>query len=122
MDAARSRGRGKPRGRGSRGGHGKAARARGSARGMRVPPEYLQQVIAQRQGFDPGTSLDQEGGEEAAEEAAAERERKYRRRELGTNADRYEEPDEEPDEDDQGRGEEEEQASMYFPGWTKYIY
>ena len=93
MDAARSRG--KPRGRGSsRGGRGKAARARGSqTRGLRVPPEYLQRVIAERQGLDPNTSLDEEEQEERDQEEAEEaarRQSRYRPRELSTNADRYE--------------------------------
>ena len=96
MDAARSRGR--ARGRGSaqtrggrgRGGRGKAARARGApTRGMRVPPEYLQRVIAERQGLDP-SALPDEREDEDEDEAD---ERRYRPRELETNADRYREVD-----------------------------
>jgi hypothetical protein len=118
MDAPRSGG--KPRGRGSRGGggrggRGKAARARGgSTRGMRVPPEYLHLVIAQRQGLDPSALPDGEeqgqgrGHDEDEEEEAAEQER-YRPRQLGTNADRYREPEGEVLEGD----EEDERASTY---------
>lgn len=94
MDAARSRGRARgrgsahPRGGRGRGGRGKAARARGApTRGMRVPPEYLQRVIAERQGLDPSALPDEGEDEDEAEEA------RYRPRELETNADRYREVD-----------------------------
>jgi hypothetical protein len=95
MDEARLRG--KPRGRGSAqarggrgGGRGKAARARGAARrGMRVPPEYLQRVIAERQGLDPNTLPDENEDEDEDEG----KERRYRPRVLETNADRYRELD-----------------------------
>ena len=89
MDVPRSRG--KPRGRGGRGGgRGKAARARGApTRGMRVPPEYLQRVIAERQGLDP-SALPGEEEEEEEDEVEGGR---YRPRVLETNADRYREVD-----------------------------
>ena len=93
MDTARSRGRVSGRGsahaRGGRGrgGRGKAARARGApTRGMRVPPEYLQRVIAERQGLDPSALPDEDEDEDEAEE-------RYRPRELETNAGRYREVD-----------------------------
>lgn len=95
MDAPRSRG--KPRGRGFAharggrgGGRGKATRARGApSHGMRVPPEYLQRVIAERQGLDPSALPDDE--EEEDEDEAEEG--RYRPRVLETNADRYREVD-----------------------------
>ena len=56
---------------------------------MRVPPEYLQRVIAERQGRDPSALPDEDEDEQAAREEAEEREAMYRPRALGTNADRY---------------------------------
>jgi hypothetical protein len=59
------------RGRGGRGrerSRGKAARARGSTRGMRIPPEYLAQVIAQREGRDPATITADNADEDDEEE------------------------------------------------------
>jgi hypothetical protein len=100
MDVESSRGN--PRGRGSthargergrgRGGRGKATRARGAAtRGMRVPPEYLQRVIAERQGRDPNALPDGDEDEDEDGEERDAREEMYRPRALGTNADRYKE-------------------------------
>ena len=96
MDAARPRG--KPRGRGSAharggrgGGRGKAVRARGApTRGMRVPPEYLQRVIAERQGLDPSALPDEIENEDKEEDEGKDR---YQPRLLETNADRYRELD-----------------------------
>ena len=104
MDVPRSRG--KPRGRGGRGGgRGKAARARGApTRGMRVPPEYLQRVIAERQGLDPSALP----GEEEEEEPDEVEGGGYRPRVLETNADRYREVD-----DDSLVEDDEEFASTY---------
>jgi len=110
MDAARSRGN--PRGRGSAharrgrgGGRGKAARARGApTRGMRVPPEYLQRVIAERQGLDPSVLPDENEDEDEDEG----KERQYRPRVLETNADRYRELD-----DGDAVEDDEELASTY---------
>ena len=65
-------------------------------RGMRVPPEYLHRVIAERQGLDPSALADDDDDEQGQEEedsneaAAGGREWKHRpRAELGTNVDRY---------------------------------
>lgn len=71
----RGRGRGK-----SRGGLGKFLRARGRRGGGR-PAEFKERLL-----------LDGERPADDEDEAEAEeRERKYSRRQLGTNADRYEE-------------------------------
>ncbi|PVG00096.1 hypothetical protein CPB86DRAFT_872099 [Serendipita vermifera] len=79
-----SQSRGNPPGRSSyarpRGGRnrGKASRARGSARGLRIPPEYLAQVIAQREGRDPN-DIDHE---DLDEEELAEFQAKYAKRPI----------------------------------------
>ncbi|KAG6846721.1 hypothetical protein H0H93_012236 [Arthromyces matolae] len=79
QDASAGRGRG--RGRGNRGGLGKYLRAKGRRGGGR-PAEFGNRLV-----------LDGEKEEELDEEEAAERAAKYSRRRLGTNADRYEEPE-----------------------------
>jgi len=81
---ARGRGRGK-----SRGGLGKYLRARGRGRGGR-PAEFHQRLVLE--------------GEEAVDldpdsEEAKELQKKYARRHLGSNADRYAEPEPELDSD-----------------------
>jgi len=66
-------------------------------RGRRVPPEYLQRVIAERQGLDLSALPDGDEEDDKAERDEAEKEleevaqRRYRPRTLGTNADRYRE-------------------------------
>lgn len=74
-----SRGRGRGRG---RGGLGKYLRARGRGRGQGRPAAFGERLL-----------LEGEGNEEEEEEEAAERTVKYSRRQLGTNADRYIEPE-----------------------------
>ncbi|KAI6116680.1 hypothetical protein EV401DRAFT_40407 [Pisolithus croceorrhizus] len=76
-----SRGRGRGRGK-SRGGLGKYLRARGRGRGYGRAAEFTKRLVLQ--------------GEEEAEldpEEVEERRRKYGKRQLGTNADRYVEPE-----------------------------
>lgn len=73
-----SRGRGRGR---SRGGYGKYLRARGRRGGGR-PAEFRERIL-----------LEGEKPEELDEEEAAERAAKYARRQLGSNADRYVEPE-----------------------------
>ncbi|PBK87697.1 hypothetical protein ARMGADRAFT_451644 [Armillaria gallica] len=80
---SRARGRGK-----SRGGLGKYLRARGRGRGYGRPAEFHQRLV-----------LEGEAPIEEEEEEKAERERKFSRRHLGTNADRYAEPEPELDSD-----------------------
>ena len=69
-------------------------------RGRRVPPEYLQRVIAERQGLDLSTlpdgdeDVDKTERDEAEKELEEEAQRRYRPRTLGTNADRYREIEE----------------------------
>ncbi|KAF5378613.1 hypothetical protein D9615_007180 [Tricholomella constricta] len=77
-----TRGRGRGRGRGNRGGLGKYLRARGRGRGRGRPAEFGQRLL-----------LEGEVDEEEDEEEATERAAKYSRRQLGTNADRYVEPE-----------------------------
>jgi hypothetical protein len=72
----RARGRGR-----SRGGYGKFLRARGRRGGGR-PAEFRERLV-----------LEGEKPEEFDEEEAAEHAAKYSRRQLGTNADRYAEPE-----------------------------
>jgi hypothetical protein len=74
------RGRGRGRGR-SRGGLGKYLRARGRG-GRGRPAEFTTRLV-----------LEGEKPEEETEEEVAERNRKFSRRELGSNADRYLEPE-----------------------------
>ncbi|KZT05311.1 uncharacterized protein LAESUDRAFT_727268 [Laetiporus sulphureus 93-53] len=81
---SRARGRGR-----SRGGLGKYLRARGRGRGRGRPAEWGKRLVLE----------DEEEGE-PDEEDQQEVERKYARRELGTNADRYAEP--EPELDSEG--------------------
>ena len=92
-DAA-SRGRGRGRGK-SRGGLGKYLRARGRGRGRGRPAEW-------------GKRLGLEGEEQADPEEEAEMQRelaqKYGRRQLGSNEDRYLEPDPEFDSDGEYSG------------------
>ncbi|KAI6111894.1 hypothetical protein EDD17DRAFT_406174 [Pisolithus thermaeus] len=76
-----SRGRGRGRGK-SRGGLGKYLRARGRGRGYGRPAEFTKRLVLE--------------GEEEAEldpEEVEERRRKYGKRQLGSNADRYVEPE-----------------------------
>ena len=91
IPAANSNPRGAPprggRGRGGRN-RGKSARARGSTRGMRIPPEYLAEVIARREGRDP-TSIATEDAEEGDDDGEWE---KYAPRKL------VQQPDEEVEE------------------------
>ncbi|KAF9447632.1 hypothetical protein P691DRAFT_671077 [Macrolepiota fuliginosa MF-IS2] len=73
-----------PRGRGrgrSRGGHGKYLRARGRRGGGR-PAEFRERLL-----------LEGEEPEELDEEEVAEHSARYSRRQLGSNADRYAEPE-----------------------------
>ncbi|KAG6887348.1 hypothetical protein C0992_012777 [Termitomyces sp. T32_za158] len=74
--------RGRGRGRNNRGGLGKYLRARGRGRGRGRPAEFVNRLV-----------LEEEQKEELDEEEAAERAAKYARRHLGTNADRYVEPE-----------------------------
>ncbi|KAJ7046326.1 hypothetical protein C8F04DRAFT_1063958 [Mycena alexandri] len=79
---ARGRGRGK-----SRGGLGKYLRARGRGRGLGRPAEFGKRLVLESEGG---------GGDEDEEEAAeraAELAQRFSRRQLGTNADRYAEPE-----------------------------
>ncbi|KAJ7576939.1 hypothetical protein C8J56DRAFT_971988 [Mycena floridula] len=80
-----SRGRGK-----SRGGLGKYLRAKGR-RGTGRPAEFSQRLLLDGEGPTENNEED--------EESAAEHARKFSRRQLGTNADRYEESDPELDSD-----------------------
>lgn len=74
-----ARGRGYPR---ARGGIGKHVRARGRGRRGGLPARYQEQL-----------TLDGEQAEQLDEAEAVELEARYARRTIGTNADRYEEPD-----------------------------
>lgn len=76
-----TRGSGPGRSRGNRGGYGKYLRARGRSQGGR-PAEFTHRLL-----------LEGESKEELDEEEAAERQAKYSRRQLGSNADRYVEPE-----------------------------
>ncbi|KAJ6546653.1 hypothetical protein DFH09DRAFT_1367193 [Mycena vulgaris] len=78
---SRGRGRGK-----SRGGLGKYLRARGRGRGLGRPAEFGKRLVLD--GEEPTPEDD-----EAAAEAAAELAQRFSRRQLGTNADRYAEPE-----------------------------
>ncbi|KAG6811727.1 hypothetical protein H0H92_006129 [Tricholoma furcatifolium] len=80
--------RGRGRGRGNRGGLGKYLRARGRGRGRGRPAEFVTRLV-----------LEGEQEEELDEEEAALQTAKYSRRHLGTNADRYAEPEPELDSD-----------------------
>ena len=85
-----ARGRGRGRGR-SRGGLGKYLRARGRGhRGGGRPAVFKERLV-----------LEGEQEDELDEEEAAELAQKFSRRQLGTNADRYKEP--EPELDSDGR-------------------
>lgn len=77
--STRGRGRGRNRG---RGGLGKYLRARGRGRGTGRPAVFSQRLV-----------LEGEEDEEEDEEEAAEKALKFSRRQLGTNADRYVEPE-----------------------------
>ncbi|GLB44303.1 hypothetical protein LshimejAT787_1602330 [Lyophyllum shimeji] len=76
-----ARGRGRGRGRGNRGGFGKYLRARGR-RGQGRPAEFGKRLLPEG-----------EEDEEEDEDEAAERAAKYSKRHLGSNADRYVEPE-----------------------------
>ena len=84
------RGRGRGRGR-SRGGLGKYLRARGRGRGQGRPAIFNERLLLEGEGVE-----DDEDEEEAATRTA-----KYSRRQLGTNADRYAEPEPELNSDGQ---------------------
>ncbi|KAJ7829878.1 hypothetical protein B0H14DRAFT_2366242 [Mycena olivaceomarginata] len=77
----RGRGRGK-----SRGGLGKYLRARGRGHGRGRPAEFGNRILLEGEG--PPDEDDEEAAERAAELA-----QKFSRRQLGTNADRYAEPE-----------------------------
>ena len=87
-----SRGRGGDRGRGNRGGLGKHLRAKGR-RGTGRPAEWKSRLLLEGEGPD-------DEDDEEAREAREEMSRKYARRQLGSNADRYQE--EEPELDSEG--------------------
>ncbi|KAF7316524.1 hypothetical protein MIND_00171700 [Mycena indigotica] len=90
-ESSTSKGRGSHK---SRGGLGKYLRARGRGRGYGRPAEFSKRLVLEDEELvDPQ-------GEEAAE-IAAEMARKFSRRQLGTNADRYVEPEPELDDDGQ---------------------
>ena len=78
-------GRGRPNR--SRGGLGKYLRARGRGGGRGRPAEFSQRLLLDGEGKEEMT-------EEEAAEAASELARRFGRRQLGTNADRYEEKEE----------------------------
>ena len=87
VDATSSPARGRGRGRGkSRGGLGKYLRARGRGRGRGRPAEWGQRLV-----------LEGEKEVEMDDEERQEFEQKYARRQLGSNADRYVEPEPELD-------------------------
>ena len=83
----RGRGRGK-----SRGGLGKYLRARGRGRGFGRPAEFMTRLVLEGE-----RKPDLEDEEEA--ERARELAQKFSRRQLGTNADRYNEEEVELDSD-----------------------
>ncbi|KAH7911851.1 hypothetical protein BJ138DRAFT_1234917 [Hygrophoropsis aurantiaca] len=78
-----SRGRGRGRGK-SRGGLGKYLRARGRGRGFGRPAEFHQRLVLEDEQVE---ELDPDS------EEAKELQQRYSRRQLGTNADRYVEPE-----------------------------
>jgi hypothetical protein len=80
----------RPRARGGRN-RGKSARARGSTRGMRIPPEYLAQVIAQREGRNPN-EIEDPTEEDLDEEEVKAYYARFANRPLESNAGKYEEP------------------------------
>jgi hypothetical protein len=84
---SQTRGRGRGRGR-NRGGLGKYLRARGRGQGRGKPAVFTTRLL-----------LEGEQLEEETEGEAAERLRKFSKRELGSNADRYIEPEPELDSD-----------------------
>ena len=84
---SRGRGRGK-----SRGGYGKYLRARGRGHGRGRPAEFSRRLV-----------LEDEQDVELDEDEAKEMARKYSRRQLGSNADRYVEPEPELDSDGEAR-------------------
>ncbi|KZT69397.1 hypothetical protein DAEQUDRAFT_745231 [Daedalea quercina L-15889] len=92
--ATRGRGRGK-----SRGGLGKYLRARGRGRGRGRPAVFGQRLL-----------LEGEMPEEVDEEELAELQKKYARRQLGTNEERYKEP--EPELDSEGEEIEEPEVDL----------
>ncbi|KII83806.1 hypothetical protein PLICRDRAFT_442426 [Plicaturopsis crispa FD-325 SS-3] len=98
--ASTSRGRGRGRGK-SRGGLGKYLRARGRGRGLGRPAEFGKRLVLEDEEED---ELDPES-EEAKEFGA-----KYSRRQLGTNADRYKEP--EPELNSDGEVEQEPEVDL----------
>ncbi|KAJ6616305.1 hypothetical protein B0H10DRAFT_2190553 [Mycena sp. CBHHK59/15] len=78
---ARGRGRGK-----SRGGLGKYLRARGRGRGLGRPAQFGTRLLLEGEGPD-------DDDDEEAAERKAELAQQFARRQLGTNADRYVEPE-----------------------------
>ena len=83
--STRGRGRGSHK---SRGGLGKYLRARGRGRGRGRPAVFQERLL-----------LEGEQVEELDDEEAQELQQRYSRRQLGTNADRYVEPEPELDSD-----------------------
>jgi hypothetical protein len=83
--AARGRGGGRSRG---RGGLGKYLRARGRGRGLGRPAEFGKRLVLEGEERVDAGERDKEEEEEAAERA-----KKFSRRQLGSNADRYVEPE-----------------------------
>ncbi|KAG8835267.1 hypothetical protein FRC17_004574 [Serendipita sp. 399] len=83
------------RGARSRGGRnrGKSQRARGLTRGLRIPPEFLAQVVAQREGRDPSSVENPE--EELDEEEINAFYARFAARPLESNEGKYEEVAEE---------------------------
>lgn len=80
-------GRGRGRGRG-RGGNGKAQRARGR-RGFGKAAQFSTRLLLPGEGPEPSERNEEE------EQEARELAQRFARRELGSNADRYEEPESE---------------------------
>lgn len=75
----------KPRGRGkSRGGLGKYLRARGRSRGRGRPAEFGQRLVLEEEEL---VEIDPDS------EEAKEFQKRYSKRQLGSNADRYVEPE-----------------------------
>ncbi|KIY49158.1 hypothetical protein FISHEDRAFT_41945 [Fistulina hepatica ATCC 64428] len=101
-ESVRPRGRGKPRG-----GLGKYLRARGRGRGIGRPAEFSNRLVLEEE-------QDEISDEEEAAERAAELSRKYGKRQLATNADRYEEPKPELDSDEEPVAEAEVELSRFL--------
>jgi hypothetical protein len=70
---------------------GKSGRARDPTRGKRIPPEYLAQVIAQKEGRNPNEIVDPTE-EDLDGEDVKTYDARFANRPLESNADKYEEP------------------------------